>query len=288
MIFLTTLLFSVFITIALIPITARVAGRIHLVDLPNERKVHSIPVPKSGGIAIGIGALVPLFFWIQLEDFFRWYLIGSGIIILGGFIDDVRGLGHRTKFAAQTLAALVVIFPDVVSIDSVGTLLAEGVLLPHWLSVPLTLVAIVGVTNAINLADGLDGLAGGVSLLTFCCIGFLAYLVQDRMIALLSIAMAGAILGFLRFNTYPASIFMGDTGSQFLGFSAIVLSLRLTQDNPALSPLLPLLIMGFPVLDTIVVMAQRVQERRPLFSADRNHFHHRLMRLGFYQTESVL
>ena len=288
MIFLTTLLFSVFITIALIPITARVAGRIHLFDLPNERKVHSIPVPRVGGIAIAIGALVPLFFWIHLEDLFRWYLIGAGIIILAGFIDDVRGLDHRIKFAAQTLAALVVIFPDVVSIESVGTLLGEGTLLPNWLSVPLTLVAIVGVTNAINLADGLDGLAGGVSLLSFCCIGLLAYLVQDRMIALLSIAMAGAILGFLRFNTHPASIFMGDTGSQFLGFSAIVLSLRLTQDNPALSPLLPLLIVGFPVLDTIVVMAQRLQEKRPLFSADRNHFHHRLMRLGFYQTESVL
>lgn len=175
-----------------------------------------------------------------------------------------------------------------IRIQNLGMLLPDGFLLPDWISIPLTLVTIVGVTNAINLSDGLDGLAGGISLLSFACIGYLAYIEQDFVIALLAVALAGAIFGFLRFNTYPASIFMGDTGSQFLGFSAIILSLKLTQSETALSPLLPLIILGFPVLDTIAVMAQRFQEGRPLFVADKNHFHHRLMRLGLYQAESVL
>ena len=288
MVFLSTLLFSVFITIGLIPICARVSARVHLMDVPNERKVHSVPVPKCGGIAIAIGALIPILLWSHTEDFVRWYLIGGGIIFVFGLIDDVKGIGCMAKFAAQSAAALIAIVPGGVRIKNLGMLLPDGLLLPDWVSIPLTLVAIVGVTNAINLSDGLDGLAGGISLLSFCCIAYLAYRVEVTVIVLLSVALAGAIFGFLRFNTHPASIFMGDTGSQFLGFSAIVLCLKLTQDGRALSPLLPLIILGFPVLDTIVVMAQRLQERRPLFSADKNHFHHRLMRLGLYQTESVL
>jgi UDP-GlcNAc:undecaprenyl-phosphate GlcNAc-1-phosphate transferase len=288
MVFLTTLLFSVFITIALIPIFTRVAVRVQLIDVPNERKVHPMPVPKSGGIAMAIGALIPILFWTHTESFVRWYLIGASIILILGLIDDFRGLRPEIKFSAQILAALIVILPGMVRIENLGMILPDGLLLPDWFSIPLTLITIVGVTNAINLSDGLDGLAGGITLLCFCCIGYLAYLVQDDVIVLLSVALAGAIFGFLRFNTYPASIFMGDTGSQFLGFSAIVFSLKLTQGETALSPLLPLIILGFPVLDTVVIMAQRLQEGRPLFSADKNHFHHRLMRLGYYQTESVL
>ena len=288
MVFLSTLLFSVFITIALTPIFTRVALRVHLIDVPSERKVHGLPVPKSGGIAMAIGALVPILLWTHTEDFVGWYLIGGGIIFVSGLIDDLRGLGPKTKFAAQILAALIVIFPGMVRIENLGMLLPDGLLLPDWIAIPLTLVTIVGVTNAINLSDGLDGLAGGITLLSFCCIGFLAYLMGDTVIALLSVALAGAIFGFLRFNTYPASIFMGDTGSQFLGFSAIIFSLKLTQGETALSPLLPLIILGFPVLDTITVMAQRLQEGRPLFVADKNHLHHRLMRLGLHQSESVL
>ena len=159
--------------------------------------------------------------------------------------------------------------------------------MPGYIAIPFTVLIIVGVTNAINLSDGLDGLAGGMSLLIFCCIAYLAHLEGESTIVLVSACLAGAIFGFLRFNTYPATIFMGDSGSQFLGFSAVVLSLMITQGRTPLSPLLPLVILGFPILDTVIVMAERVAERRPIFSADKNHLHHRLIRLGFFHTEAV-
>jgi len=146
----------------------------------------------------------------------------------------------------------------------------------------------VGVTNAINLADGLDGLAGGICLLIFACIGYLAWLEEDIVIGLVALALAGSIFGFLRFNTYPATVFMGDTGSQLLGFSAVTLSLNLTQGNTPLSPMVPLILLGLPVLDTVSVMAIRISKRRSPFSADMNHIHHNLMALGLQQGESVV
>jgi len=130
-----------------------------------------------------------------------------------------------------------------------------------------------------NLADGLDGLAGGICLLSLGCLGYLAYLEEQWLITLLVLALSGAIFGFLRFNTYPATVFMGDTGSELIGFSLIVLTLNLTQGNTALGQLLPLLIIGFPILDTSLVMVRRMIEKRPIFVADKSHLHHRLLGL---------
>jgi UDP-GlcNAc:undecaprenyl-phosphate GlcNAc-1-phosphate transferase len=200
----------------------------------------------------------------------------------------MRDLGFKTKFAGQFAAALIIIIYGGVKIKSLGMLLPDGVLLPDWLAMPLTFIVIVGITNAINLSDGLDGLAGGISLLSFLCIGYLAYSAGYLGIALLSAATVGAIFGFLRFNTYPATVFMGDAGSQLLGFMAITFSLKLTQGNAPLSPLLPLLLLGFPVLDTITVMFERVTNGKSPFVADKNHLHHKFMRLGLFHTEAVL
>jgi UDP-GlcNAc:undecaprenyl-phosphate GlcNAc-1-phosphate transferase len=180
-----------------------------------------------------------------------------------------------------------VIFYGGVEIRKLGLLLPDGVLLPHAVAIPLTLIVILGVTNAVNLADGLDGLAGGLCLLSFSCIGYLAYKSENMTIVVLSLAVVGAIFGFLRFNTYPATLFMGDAGSQFLGFMAACLALGLTQGNTALSPLLPLVILGFPVVDTLVVMVGRMSHHESPFHADNKHFHHRLLKLGLYHTEAV-
>ena len=236
MVFLSTLLISMFVTMALIPILRTVALRLHAgLDIPNPRKVHTEPKPKVGGLAMAVGALVPFLLVADGDRFVNSVLIGACIIVLFGLLDDIYNLGWKTKFAGQTVAALVVIFFGGLKICFLGTCLPEGVLLMDPLALPITLIVIVGVTNAINLADGLDGLAGGVSLLIFVAIGFLCYSNGDfagrSLVMLLCISVVGAIFGFLRYNTYPASVFMGDTGSQLLGFLAITLSLGITQQD---------------------------------------------------------
>jgi UDP-GlcNAc:undecaprenyl-phosphate GlcNAc-1-phosphate transferase len=288
MIFLSTLLFSVMITILLIPALSGMAVRVRFVDVPDERKVHERPVPVVGGIAMAIGAIVPVVYWQNGDDLVRAWIIGSLVLVVFGMVDDFKGMSPGTKFAGQIAAALVVILYGGIKITSIGMLLPDGLQIPDWLAIPLTVVAIVGVTNAINLADGLDGLAGGVSLLIFCALGYLAYLEGDASIGFIALALGGAIFGFLKFNTFPATVFMGDTGSQFLGFSAITLSLDLTQGNTALSPLLPLLLLGLPVMDTLFVFTSRMADGKSPFAADRNHFHHRLMKLGLHHAESVV
>jgi UDP-GlcNAc:undecaprenyl-phosphate GlcNAc-1-phosphate transferase len=287
MIYFSTLLISMFITIALIPAFRSLAVRVNAVDVPNHRKVHSCPMPKSGGIAMALGALIPVLLWAPGGEFVRAVLIGAGIVVFFGLMDDFRDLGYKAKFTGQCAAALIVIIYGGVKIKSLGMLLPGDMLLSDWLAIPLTLIVIVGVTNAVNLSDGLDGLAGGSSLLSFLCIGYLAYLGENIVIAMMSVAVIGAIFGFLRFNTYPANLFMGDSGSQLLGFSGITLLLALAQGNTPLSPILPLIVLGFPVLDTLTVMSERLAEGRPPFIADKNHFHHKLMRLGFFHTEAV-
>ena len=288
MIFLSTLLVSILTTIILVPLFGRLAVKMHALDMPDARKVHSIPIPRCGGIAMAIGAFLPVIYWESGELSVRAWLASAGILALFGIFDDFCGLGYKTKLFGQIVAALIVIVFGGVTVHSLGALLPDGYQLPGWAAVFLTLIAIVGVTNAINLADGLDGLAGGISLLIFGCIGYLAYLCGSTVIGLIALSMIGVIFGFLRYNTFPASVFMGDTGSQFLGFSAGTLSIALTQENPALSPVLPLILLGFPVLDTLTVLCTRLAQGRSPFVADKNHFHHNLMNFGLYHPESVL
>lgn len=288
MIFFSTFLLSIFVTMALIPVFSRVAVKLHALDVPDWRKVHDRPIPRIGGLAMAIGTLVSALLWIHSESFVHAYLIGASIIVVVGFLDDIKGIDYRAKFAGQIAAALVMIFEGAIKIKTLGTLLPETIILPDWFAIPLTLLVIVGVTNAINLADGLDGLAGGISLLCLGCLGYLAFLQEDTFITLLAISLSGAIFGFLRFNTYPATVFMGDTGSQLIGFSVIALALSLTQGQTSLSPLLPLLLIGFPILDTATVMVERLMHRRPLFAADKSHLHHKLMELGLFHTEAVV
>ena len=287
MIVFSILLLPMFITIALIPILRRYAVRMSCIDEPCERKVHISPVPKVGGIAMAVGALAPVALSAGGNRAVLSILIGTGVIAIFGFMDDMKEFGYRTKFAGQLAAALVVTFFGGVKICFIGTLLPDGMLLSDWVAIPLTLVVFIGVTNAVNLADGLDGLAGGLMLLCFLCIGFLAFRLGNHSITLLSMATAGAIFGFLRFNTYPASIFMGDAGSQLLGFLAITMAVTITQGNSPVSPLFPLILLGLPILDTLKVMAERVAAGRSPFVADKNHLHHKLLTLGLWHTEAV-
>jgi UDP-GlcNAc:undecaprenyl-phosphate GlcNAc-1-phosphate transferase len=288
MVLLTTLLLSLFITLVMIPILKSYAMRLHTVDFPNGRSIHSFPIPKIGGIAMALGMMIPVLLWSPKGDFTSSLLAGGALVSIFGFIDDQRDLGYKTKFAGQICAALIVILHGGVVIRSLGGILPDGMLLPLWLAVPLTVLVIVGVTNAINLSDGLDGLAGGISLLCFSCIGIIAYQVGNYTIATIAVAVVGAIFAFLRFNTYPAVIFMGDAGSLLLGFLAVTLSLGLSQGHTPVSPLFPLLLLGFPILDTLRVMVERVSARKSPFVADNNHFHHKLIQQGYPHSKAVV
>jgi UDP-GlcNAc:undecaprenyl-phosphate GlcNAc-1-phosphate transferase len=289
MIFLSTLLMAVVVTIAMTPVLSALAIHYKVaVDLPGERKVHTRPIPRIGGIAMAAGAFVPLVYWLHSERFVVTYLAGAAVLALFGMLDDMFDLSPKIKFCGQIIAALIVIVLGGVQISSLGMLIPDGYHLPGLIGFPLTLLAIVGATNAINLSDGLDGLAGGICLLIFAAIGYLSYLEGNQIIGLIALALAGVLFGFLRYNTHPATIFMGDAGSQLLGFSAATLSISLTQKTPTLSPLLPLLLLGFPVLDTLTVMVTRISKGRSPFSADKNHFHHHLMGIGLQHAESVL
>ncbi len=244
-ILLTTLFFSLFITISLVPLFTKMALKFQFVDVPNDRKVHTSPIPRIGGAAMAVGFFAVCLAFMPKDNFANAFLLGAGIIVLFGLADDFFNLGYGIKFASQIVAALVVIFYGGVNIVDFGSLLPDSLSLPGWFSVILTLIVIVGITNAINLSDGLDGLAAGISFLAFGCIAYLAYRVGMMQLMLPALAMTGVTFGFLRFNTYPATIFMGDGGSQLLGFTGIVLAIKLTQESLTLSPVLPLLLFGF-------------------------------------------
>lgn len=283
----TVFILSLFLTIALVPIARRLAFRMNIVDLPDVRKVHVTPMPKMGGVSMAVGAFIPILLWVPRNDFVNSVIVGSFIIFIFGLIDDLKPLNAKQKIIPQIIAGLVVILFGGVKITCLGSLVPANCILPLFISVPLTLLVIIGVTNAINLSDGLDGLAGGISMLSFIAIGLLAFQCGNTGIAIMSMAIIGSIVGFLRYNTHPAVLFMGDAGSQLLGFLSIVFAIVLTQANTPYSKVLALPLIGFPILDTLTVMIERLVKKRSPFSADKNHFHHRLLRFGFFHSEAV-
>ena len=281
------LILAAVVTVALIPILERRAVALEIIDAPGERKVHLRPVPRVGGIAMAAGAAAAFAFWMPPGPRSVAFLVGAAIVLLFGVWDDRRDLPPWLKFLGQLLAVSVVVFLGDVTIHSVT--FAGRYELPPAIALPLTFVFLVGVTNAINLADGLDGLAGGTTFLCFAAIAALSYGHDQPFVMVVACVMMGSLLGFLRFNSYPARIFMGDGGSQLLGYTVGVVALVLTQD-PELpySVALPLLLLGLPILDTLAVIAIRLREGRSPFSADKNHLHHRLLGLGFDQFEAVV
>ena len=275
-------------TMVLIPPLARLAGRMRVLDAPGARKVHAQPMPRVGGIAMLVGVVIALLFWLPAfnQRMLAW-LAGAAIVFAFGLWDDRAPLSPAVKLLGQLLAISCVVF--VGGIDIATFTLTQRYLLPVWVSVPVTFLFLLGATNAVNLADGLDGLAGGTTLLSCVALGLLGLTYGVTPVAVTAFAMAGGILGFLRFNTYPARIFMGDGGSQFLGFAVATLALMLTQDPAVpLSTALPLMLLGLPAVDTLMVMAQRWREGSPLFRGDRRHVHHKLLGLGFDHAEAVV
>ncbi len=278
---------SLSICMALIPVLMANAQRLRFVDIPDARKQHTQPIARVGGVGIVLGTIAAILLWIPHDSLVLGMVIGSVVIFVFGLWDDRADLHYSLKFGGQIAAAVVVMVVGGVQFHSLP-FLAETAL-PAWIAMPLSLLFIIAVTNAINLSDGLDGLAGGLSLLSLLAMAYLAYLADETALTVMIVAMSGGILGFLRFNTYPARIFMGDSGSQFLGFNLAVAAMVLTDidEGPYSTALIPLLL-GLPVLDTIGVMGQRLLEGRSPFHADRNHLHHKLMSLGWTHYETVV
>ncbi len=281
MVLFSTFLISTIVTILLMPIFINLACKVNLMDFPNDRKVHCDPIPRVGGVVMAVGAFASILIWAPFNEFVKATLIGSGILVVFGFVDDVKGIGFKSKFAGQILAALIVILYGGLKIKTLSVFTPAGFYLPDWFSIPFTVIIIVAVTNAINLSDGLDGLAGGITLLTFLCIGYLSYLDQFQHIEVISVAMVGAIFGLLRYNTHPATVFMGDAGSQLLGFIAITLSLALTRKSGQTSIILTLFVMGIPIIDTLSVIVQRIIKVDHRSLQTKTTFITKLMRLVF-------
>ena len=275
-------------TVALPPLRKH-AAILGLVDVPTlARKVHSGSIPHSGGVAIILGVLAGLISWLPREADSLPLLACMLFITLMGLLDDIRDLGHRAKFLTQILAcvALLSIYGGFPNVPFVGLDQA-----PLVATLGYSAVFLIGVTNAINLSDGLDGLAAGSSLLSLVVLGLFAAQANEMALLVITLSVAGGLAGFLRFNTHPASIFMGDTGSQFLGFTAGALAILILQsDRLPFSPLVPVLLFGLPILDTLSVMVIRKVRGRSMFKADRSHLHHQLLHLGLrhYQVVIVL
>jgi len=276
---------ALFVTLVAIPPLMRFSGNLGLMDQPAARKIHSHAVPRCGGIAIAIGTVLPILMWVPLDPTISSFLFGATIILVFGVWDDIKPLNYKWKFLGQSVAVIVVIQGGV-SIEHIPFFGLDPA--PYYITYPLTILFLLGITNAVNLFDGLDGLAGGCVLLTLSVIGVLAYQSDGFPVLLIALAAMGSVFGFLRFNTHPAFVFMGDAGSQFLGFTTAVLTiLLLEQHHQALNAGLPLLLLGLPILDTLSVMTQRILAGRSPFSADRNHIHHKILALAFTQYEAV-
>jgi UDP-GlcNAc:undecaprenyl-phosphate GlcNAc-1-phosphate transferase len=275
------------VTVALMPALVRIAPRVGLMDVPGGRKAHSLPTPRVGGVALVVGTLTSLL--LMGEQSAAWmHVYAGGLLLLGiGLWDDCVNLRWPFKLAAQFLACTIAVVYGDVRIDSLS--LVERIDIPVQLAIPLSILFMVGVTNAINMTDGLDGLAGGTNLLVVLVIGWFAYQSGDVAVATTTAALAGGLLGFLRFNTHPARVFMGDSGSQFLGYMVAVVAIQSTQGaETAISAALPLLLLAWPIIDTMNVIVERLLAGQSPFVADRRHLHHQLLQLGLDHYQSVI
>ena len=287
MAFYAALIISMLLTLALIPPLVRYAPRIGALDIPNSRKVHAGAIPRIGGIAMIFGSLIPLLIWLPLQKEYVSISLAVLVIFLFGLWDDRKEISYKLKFLGQLMAAGIIVFGGDIVIEYAPFWGEQKI--PGYIACPFTILCLVAITNAMNLADGLDGLAGGTTLVSFGLIGVLCLSSGAPYILIVTMSVVGGVLGFLRFNSHPASIFMGDTGSQFLGLILGAELLLLTQSaDIMLAKTLPLLIIGLPLVDTVSVMITRLASGRSPFSPDKNHIHHRLLKLGFSHYETVV
>ncbi len=285
----STFLLSFFISIIATPYVKKLAIKLNAVDKPKDRGLHTKTMPRMGGLAIYFGFIIAIIISTYVADLFSIQLIGflmaATLIVAVGILDDIHNLSAKVKLAFQIIAGLIVI--------STGTRI-ENIFYPFYVDLAplddiITLIWIVGITNAMNIIDGVDGLAAGVSTINSFFLMILCVLTGDPLSILFTTALAGSCLGFLPRNFSPAEIFMGDTGSTFLGFVLAVSSIMgVFKSYALLSVVIATFAIALPILDTAFAMLRRFFTGKPIMQADRGHLHHRLVDKGFSHKQTVL
>ncbi len=285
------LLCAMVVSFIMCPLVKSFAYKIGAIDVPKDnRRMHKKPVPRLGGLAIFLGFLMSILIFVPIDHQLRGILLGAVIIAVLGVVDDITPLRAYFKFVVQIVAALVAVYhgvvvnvlsnPNVFSDDPYWSL--------GWASVPITVLWIVGITNSVNLIDGLDGLANGVSTISAVTMLVIALLVSEGQTALVMASLVGACVGFMPYNKNPAQMFMGDTGSTFLGFILATISIQgLFKYYAIISFAVPFLILGLPMFDTLFAIVRRVAHGQNPMSPDRGHIHHRLIDMGLSQKQAV-
>ena len=288
---LAALLTAALVALISTPVVRSLAFRVGAVDVPKDnRRMHNHPIPRMGGLAIFFGFILSVLIFIPLTPELRGMLLGSVVIVILGILDDIFALPALPKFFVQIGAALIAVLegnridflsnPNIFSQDLFWEL--------GLLAVPITVFWIVGITNAVNLIDGLDGLACGVSTISSMTLLVIALVMEEPDVAILMGALSGACIGFLPYNLNPAKIFMGDTGSTFLGFILAVVSIQgLFKFYAIISFAVPFLMLGLPIFDTCFAILRRVSHGQSPMAPDRGHIHHRLIDMGFTQKQAV-
>ena len=288
---LTTIMLMVFIPFifvtAFIPVVKRIANHVGALDMPNERKVHKSPMPRLGGLGIYSGFLLGYMIFGEHTPAMNSILIGSFVIIITGIIDDIKPLKASHKFIGQFIAALIVVVYGGILLRDVS-FFGIYINFNYW-CYPITILFILGCINCMNLIDGLDGLAGGISAIFFLTIGIIAYL-QGRigLSVVLTFIMFGSTLGFLMHNFNPAKIFMGDSGSMFLGFIISVITLLGFKSILTSSIIIPLCILIVPILDTLCAIIRRKLKGESIVTPDKNHIHYQLLNRNYSVRTTVL
>jgi len=275
------------ITWALTPVVAELAWRMGALDAPSARKIHSQPTPRLGGIAIYFGVIIPSLLLISSEGPMRGILVGASLITLVGVLDDVRGMRPFVKFGLQFVVAGILVLYGV-RLETI-TLPGVGIVVLGWVGVPFSLIWVVAIMNIVNFIDGMDGLAAGVCAISAVTFSVIAISLGRIDVGVLAAITAGATTGFLRHNFYPASIFMGDSGSMLLGFLLAAITLQgFLKGVAAVALVIPLLVLGIPIFDTGFAILRRIKNRQPIYIADRGHLHHRFANLGYSQRQTVI
>jgi UDP-GlcNAc:undecaprenyl-phosphate/decaprenyl-phosphate GlcNAc-1-phosphate transferase len=274
---------ALLLSLWLVPPANRLAFRLGAIDCPCGRKIHTRAIPRLGGVAMVAGLVVPLLLFREIDRTLLAFLAGGLIVVLTGFLDDVYRIPPALKFGGEIAAAFVFIFGSGAMLTTLGDFSGLGEVRTGFLAPAVTVFCMVGVMNAFNLSDGLDGLAGGLAAIACVFLGVFAWHAGHWLPLAILVALLGAIFGFLRYNTHPASLFMGDAGSLLLGFSLSAVAVMLVQESGPgleLSPVPVAAVLGLPIIDTLLVMGRRVWRRENPFHPDKTHLHHRLLDLG--------